>query len=276
MGKCAHCGQSAGWFSSRHAACEQAHAAARHRLPEALANAIADARSVDDVEPELARIAEAGYLKPEAVEALVSEGVARAVDLALDDEELTEAEEDRISEYIHRLAKQHPGLTSAEGVARLVRASVIRNLRAGNPIHGRMSPEGLPFLFQKSETFIWAFNGVDFYQTTTRTEYVGGSQGVSIRIAKGVNYRTGTFRGRPVQIDELKRIASGMLAVTTKHLYFWSSDKAFKVPFAKLISMETFEDGIRVQRDGTTTKPQIFKGLDGWFAANLISHLHQQ
>ena len=135
MGKCVHCGQSAGWFSSRHSACEQAHATALHRLPEALADAISAGRAVDDVEPELARIAETGHLKSEAVEALVSEGVARAVDLALDDEELTEAEEDRISEYIHRLAAQHPGLTSAEGVARLVRASVIRNLRAGKPIH---------------------------------------------------------------------------------------------------------------------------------------------
>ncbi len=276
MGKCIHCGRSAGWFRSRHAECEQEHRATVQDLPLFIANAIAEGREIGAVEPELQRMGEVGFLKPALREQLIQDGIELAVDRALDDDDLTEEEEDRISNWIHELANQHPDLKSSEGVVRMVRAAIVRNLREGKPVTGRMSSEGLPFLFQKSEDLIWAFNHVDFYQNTTRTEYVGGSQGVSIRLTKGVYYRTGSFRGKPVKVDELKHQGTGMLAITTKHVYFWSPNKAFKVPFAKLISMETFEDGIRIQRDGTTTKPQIFKGIDGWFAANLISNLHQQ
>ncbi len=276
MGKCIHCGQPAGWFRSRHAACETEHRNTVQELPQFIARSIADGREIDVVEPELQRMSELGFLKPAVREQLIQSGIALAVDQALDDEELTEEEENRISTWVNELAANHPALKSSEAVVRLVRAAIVRNLREGKPVTGRMSSEGLPFLFQKSEDLIWAFNHVDFYQNTTRTEYVGGSQGVSVRLTKGVYYRTGSFRGRPVKVDELKHQGTGMLAITTKHLYFWSPNKAFKVPFAKLISMETFEDGIRIQRDGTTTKPQIFKGIDGWFAANLISNLHQQ
>jgi hypothetical protein len=276
MGKCIHCGRPAGWFRTRHAECDMEHRTAKRELPSFIAESITKGREVGAVEPELQHMSEVGFLKPALREQLIQSGIQLAVDHALDDDELTEAEEERISKWVNELAQQHPALKSSEGVVRLVRASIVRNLREGKPVTGRVSSDGLPFLFQKSEELIWAFNHVDFYQNTTRTEYIGGSQGVSIRLTKGVYYRTGSFRGRPVKVDELKHQGTGMLAITTKHLYFWSPNKAFKVPFAKLISMETFEDGIRIQRDGTTTKPQIFKGIDGWFAANLISNLHQQ
>jgi hypothetical protein len=245
-------------------------------LPERIAEAIEHGHAVGQVTHEIEWTAASGFLKPEEVEVAIAKGIERAVDDALDDEDLTEEEETRISTWVNELAQQHRNLKASEGVVRLVRASLIRSLRSGGPITGRVSAEGLPFLFQKSEDLIWAFSGVDYYENTTRTEYVGGSHGVSVRITKGVYYRSGSFRGRPVQVDELKHGGTGILAITTKHLYFWSPNKAFKVPFAKMISIETYEDGIRVQRDGATTKPQLFKGVDGWFTANLISHLQQQ
>jgi hypothetical protein len=43
---------------------------------------------------------------------------------------------------------------------------------------------------------------------------------VSFRIAKGVYYRAGGFRGQPVETTERLHIDTGVPVVTTKHLFF--------------------------------------------------------
>ena len=88
-------------------------------------------------------------------------------------------------------------------------------------------------------------------------------------------YRAGAFKGNPVRTPEMTRLGSGILALTSKHLYFASAQKKFKIPFSKLISIEPYSDGIGVQKDGVTAKPQIFKNIDGWFVHNAISNLTQ-
>lgn len=45
----------------------------------------------------------------------------------------------------------------------------------------------LPFNLQKTEKLVWLFRDVEYHEVRTRTEYVGGSQGVSFRVAKGVS-----------------------------------------------------------------------------------------
>lgn len=40
------------------------------------------------------------------------------------------------------------------------------------------------------------------------TIYQGKTQGVSVRIAKGLYYRTGSFKGNPVKIEEMKYISN--------------------------------------------------------------------
>ena len=49
--------------------------------------------------------------------------------------------------------------------------------------------------------------------------------------------------------------------------------KSFWIPYREVDVFEPFKDGIGVQRDAMTAKPQIFKLDDGWFAYNLISNL---
>ena len=138
-----------------------------------------------------------------------------------------------------------------------------------------MNYEGaIPFLLEKGENILWLFQNVEFYEQRTKTSFEGRSQGISIKIAKGVYYRTGNFKGNPVVNTQMTLLGSGILALTNKNLYFSSSIKNLKTPFKKLISLTEYSDGIGMQKDGTTAKPQIFKNIDGWFAYNLISHLN--
>ena len=48
------------------------------------------------------------------------------------------------------------------------------------------------------------------------------------------------------------------------------------MPYNKLITIDPYEDGIGLQKDGSTAKPIILKGIDGWFTYNVISNLSQK
>ena len=46
---------------------------------------------------------------------------------------------------------------------------------------------------------LWLFRDVTLQMQKVRRETVGRTRGVSVRVCKGVYYRTGGFRGRPVE-----------------------------------------------------------------------------
>ena len=99
-------------------------------------------------------------------------------------------------------------------------AAVIRDL-AERIVPQRQNITGrVPFNLRKSETLAWVMDGVDYYETVIRRERRGTSNGLSIRVARGVYYRPGTFRSRSVEWEETVHQDTGLLGFTTKHLYF--------------------------------------------------------
>jgi hypothetical protein len=98
---------------------------------------------------------------------------------------------------------------------------------------------------------------------------------VSVRLAKGVYYRIGAFKGYPVERTEQVRQGVGPLAVTNKHLYFTGGPKSFRIRHDKIVALEPYLDGVVVTKDGVRAKPQVFLNGDGWFLANLLSGVSQ-
>ena len=107
-------------------------------------------------------------------------------------------------------------------------------------------------------------------------EYVGGSQGVSVRVAKGVYFRMGGFRGHSIEMCDIEQVDIGMLGVTTQHLYFAGLRQSFRIPYAKVVTFTPFTDAIGVCRDGVRAKPQYFVTGEGWFIYNLVKNLAQR
>jgi hypothetical protein len=66
-----------------------------------------------------------------------------------------------------------------------------------------------------------------------------------------------------------------LVGVTDKHIYFSGSHKKFRIRYDKIVAFEPYCDGVGVQRDAATAKPQTFRTGDGWFAYNLITNLAQ-
>jgi hypothetical protein len=276
MGKCIYCNEKAGFLSTRHRECELKFKQGKNDFIKQVRATIIGSKDFISLDSILENITQVGFINKDLQHELTLTAFDSAVEYFLEDGILSHDEEESVS-----LFKKHFGLSQDElnkngSYIKVGMSSILRDLTEGNLPKQKIKIEGqLPFLFQKSESLIWVFTNVEFYEQRTRTEFHGGSQGMSIRVAKGLYYRTSTFKGKPVKISEMKHIGTGLLALTTKHVYFGSPEKTFKTPYSKLISLEPFEDGIGLQKDGVSAKPQVFKNLDGWFAHNTISNLSQ-
>lgn len=127
----------------------------------------------------------------------------------------------------------------------------------------------LPFVKLKSEHLIAGWQDVSYY--TTKRVFKGHSQGMSIRVAKGVTYRAGASRGTPV--DEFQRHGSGSLMLTTKHLYFTGyaiDGKAFRIRLDRTARIEAMSDAVMVMRDTASAKPEAFGVPDPKWVARVI------
>jgi len=80
--------------------------------------------------------------------------------------------------------------------------------------------------------------------TRNKTRYVGASQGVSIRIAKGVRYHVSGYRGHPVTEQYEAVEDSGSVYVTNKRFIFAGSKEVTTVPVAKIADVHL--EGARV------------------------------
>lgn len=130
-----------------------------------------------------------------------------------------------------------------------------------------------PINMTKNEQPLWVFPRVDYYEEIFQRSFAGATSTLNIKIAKGVYYRTGAFKGRPIVTSSLKAISSGDLIITNKCIYLFSYQKSAKYPIKKILSFLPYEDGLGLQLDKANAKNVYFKGLDGRYAYNIVSNI---
>lgn len=271
---CKFCGQPAGFLRSVHKECELAHSNALVSIPNEITQSITSTSDFSNLNNEITSLAKTAYVNQNELSELYSLGFDKAVENFLDDGVISKDEEERISGFKKYFNLDQNVLNKNGSFEKVAKGLILNDIFQGKLPDNRLDIAGnSPFLLGKDETLIWIFQSVEFYEQRTKTTFEGKSQGISIKIAKGVYYRTGQFKGNPVTNTQMTLIANGMFALTNKNMYFASASKSFKTPYSKLISMTQYSDGIGLQKDGVSAKPQIFKGLDGWFIYNVISNL---
>ena len=57
-------------------------------------------------------------------------------------------------------------------------------------------------------------------------------------LARGLYYRPSTFRSRPIEWDETIHADTGLLGLTTKHIYFTGRKKKFRVRYDRIVSFD--------------------------------------
>lgn len=82
--------------------------------------------------------------------------------------------------------------------------------------------------------------------------YVGGSQGVSFRIAKGVRYHVGGSRGHLVKDEHYVVTSAGALIITNQRVLLHPSagNKPVSIDLKKILSYNCYENGLIIYKDG--------------------------
>lgn len=274
MGDCLYCKKPAGLFRSQHPDCKTLNQQGKAKITTETVTAIINgATTFDNLTTALEKIASTSFIPASELKAQMAIGFDAAVEKFLDDDLIDKDEETKLALFQAHFELTQHDLNQRGALSKVVKSAVLREVCSGN-IPSKFSQDGLPAInYQKNEQVVWAFKNSQFLEDKTRREFVGTSHGVSIRIAKGVYYRTGAFKGRPVQHTERVLIDSGWVVVTDKHIYFSGSRKSSRFPYQKIISFEPYSNGIGIMRDAATAKPQIFITNDGWFTYNLITNL---
>jgi len=273
MGDCKVCGKPAGFLRDKHAACVSLREAAMSDIPSMVADACESTDALDGLHDRVRSKARQSFISEAETRSLMARGWSASVNKCLDDGVISEDEEKRLLALQASLSLSQADLDQAGAFSKVVKAAVIRDLLSGT-LPKRVTLHGpLPINMQKGEQIVWAFTDSTLLEDKIRRSYVGGSQGVSIRIMQGVYYRVGAYRGNAVDRTERVLVDSGLTVVTNKHVYFAGTRKSFRIPFSKMVAFHPFSDGIGIVRDAVNAKTQIIVTGDGWFTHNIVANL---
>jgi len=271
MGKCKYCKEKAGFFKYKHSECEELHLSGKNQITDFANTYFTDNKKV--TKKELSKVALNSFINKTELLTLLANVYDDTLEKELESDNFSYEIEDKLNKFskFYKIPKEI--LDIKDSVSKTVRASILREQNTTGEIFNRMIfDEYLPFVFQKNEQLVYLFENVELFEQKIHTKYVGGSDGFSVRIAKGLYYRKSTFRGKPIKETSLDLTEIGTFALTNKHLYFAGDLKNFRIRFDKIISVNPYTDGIGIQKDGVTAKPQTFKNVDGWFCYNFIKN----
>lgn len=263
MGACRYCGADAGFLRSAHDACS-------HKLKTAISNYLEGNEPLSQLEGVATELNAKGPTGQEAF----AECWDKAVTRALEDGVVSADEEERLTTAAKSFSLTQDELDKRGKYTQLLKAAVLRDVLEGK-VPARVKIQGVNLNLQKTEKVAWLFPGTEYVTLRTYRTYAGSSQGLSIRIMKGVYYRPSVFKASPIEHSQVVSGGKGNLALTNKNIYFVGPLKTMRIPYTKIVAFQPYTDGIGFQRDAASAKPEVFKTGDGWFTYNLVTNLAQ-
>lgn len=161
----------------------------------------------------------------------------------LADDHLTVDEEDAFGVVSDALQIPEQALTQAGQHRDIFTRLVVAQLN-----DGRLNELSSPRLIAKAGEKVHAETGAALLKEVTIRQFQGGSRGVSFRVVKGVRYHVGSFKGQSVAVGTEMQIQDvGALSVTSNRVVFLGEKKTLEFQYAKLVGLEVFNDGLRLQ-----------------------------
>lgn len=155
-----------------------------------------------------------------------------------------------------------------DSLARIGQAIVLKDLQQGVLPKQSLT---VPVMLGRGECALWVYDNVTMYQEKITREYVGGSRGMSYRICKGLTYRTGSFKGHPVERSHMDMVGVGSLVVTNKNFFFHCPTASVRIPYSKLVGVTPYSDGLEIHKEEAKPKRTVFQGFDAWFVMNVLN-----
>ena len=120
------------------------------------------------------------------------------------------------------------------------------------PIIDPAETVGQPILLKKNEVAHFACSAILKEIRVVNLGFEGGSRGYSIRIAKGVSYRVGSFKGHAIKENQWVPISQGYLVITNQRIMLvpTAGGKQVDVPIAKINNYQCFSNGFQLYKMG--------------------------
>lgn len=160
----------------------------------------------------------------------------------------------------------------------------------------------VPFNMGKSERLIWETRNVDYCKPVTRKEWRGTASergsfdSTFFSTEPSFSQSTTTSQSRLIEWEETVKVDTGLLGVTSEHLYFYGRKHRFRIPYGHIVALEHLavggrpwvstsghrivdrpsSRGIALTQDHQGAKLQKFDTSDGWFIYRLASILAQR
>lgn len=219
------------------------------------------------------RIAQEYHLSPQQVEHTHMDVLDKVAENFLKDGILSDSEQRQLDEYVKCFSvpiNNLPIQYQNSQVEKLAQAAVLKDLQRGSIT---ANPLPVPIVLGRNEAPLWIYADVTYYQEKVEKEFVGRHGGFSFKVMKGVYYRIGQSKGKPVEHSYMDKVGVGQLFITNQNIIFYSQEKSIRIPFKKIVGLVPYSDGFEVHKDGSNSKRMVFQGLDCWFIMNLLSQL---
>jgi hypothetical protein len=210
------------------------------RLRESLRNAIADGVLTEQELVYINGFYADSALSPEDFQKLKSELFTEIVHSAIADRRVTEHESQTIFTIAHQLELSPEWVQWAR--EQIQYYALFHNIESGGALPVGSAPN---LILQKGEVCHLSIPAQLLEERVINRQYVGGSQGVSIRLMKGVTYRIGQQRGHIQSQSGLIPISDGYFIITNKRLVFSGNKKSVVSLLDKLIDFQLYADALQ-------------------------------
>jgi hypothetical protein len=119
-----------------------------------------------------------------------------------------------------------------------------------------------PFNLKPGETALMFFGSVVYSKEIVSRSRQGGYGGMSVRLARGIYYHFGGFKGESIDIETLKEIDYGGMLIATQNIYFGGPHTTFRIPYDHVVSFRPYSAGIGVFRDSANAKAEVFTVME--------------
>lgn len=154
---------------------------------------------------------------------------------------------------------------------KLLGLAAYEDLASGKDEYPAGQLPNLPIIMKPGEKLVICLENVSLVKNVNHREYVGGSAGVSVRVAKGISVRTGAFRGTVVNTKVKEVVDYGELLITTQAVTYRGNDVTLRIPFATIVAVDKLEGSVRISL--SNKEPMTFLVSDPSFTGYVIPFL---
>lgn len=189
-------------------------------------------------------------LTPEELARKKAEVFTSYVRRAVGDEILTPEEEDHVQELVRILGVDLGAFLQQD-------PELGRHVMVAEANGGFLPEVPSSRLVQKKGEIVHLEVQSTLLKDVTVRQSQGGYSGFSFPIGKtGIRYRVGGYRGQSVEVGT-KRVPAdeGILVLSSQRAVFIGNEKTIELPYAKLVNLTVFSDGVQFHVSNRQTAP---------------------